>query len=143
MKNSLRHVNFVLIFVYLIYVISPLAYDTVALQPGDVNHRPGDTEWTIKLYAADVILSALLPQSEQDKGRDDESSGDHILLQKKKALRTPAPKIIALPSLRSSKRVKEPPVHEGLDYGTSQPDAGPTCPNGYQFQHSGTSPPAA
>jgi len=140
MKKYLLTVNYILLFVYFIYALSPLAYDNISTHPEhpDCLCQPSKI---IKLYAVDVLLSTVALNGQ--KTDDDASSQDHILVRKKKALRTSVVKLIAQLSLLSTKRADLCPSQAIWTDAALTAQTRLNCPQGYEFLHSGTSPPSA
>lgn len=143
MKKILLPVNFILLCLYVIYAISPLTYDSINCRhQGEVRGPNGKDGRIVKLYVVDVIMSALT-EDERDADDDASSSQNHILLGKKKALRTPVVKLITHLLILSTRRADLPCGPEDFAVAAPERGAAPTCPNGYECLHSGTSPPAA
>jgi len=142
MKKHLSSISLFLVCMYALYAVSPLSYDTVNIQPNDPANGFNEKERTIKLYALDVILSALLDLREHGPAKNDSSKEDHILLIKKRALRTSLTQLISQLSSQSEKRLDVPPDHENFLNTEPLWGAVSTRPNGYQFLHSGASPPS-
>jgi hypothetical protein len=142
MKRPFTYLNFSLLVIFSLYAISPLSYDAVNNKSGSTLSNP---KHSIKLFA----LSALFDAYESSDDHDDDgplsaSSHDHILLKKKRALRSAsAAKLIAQLSTRSEMRLGIPSVRDCIALVPPMQGDSPRCPRGHFSQHSGTSPPSA
>ena len=139
-------VTTVLLCVYVLYAVSPLAYDTISNQPGACCAQCGGQTKTIKLFIIEAFLSAVMGESKNDHGSAQDHScpdSDHILLKKKRALRTSVVNLIAILSTHTTKRLGIPDPQTGPVVAVQFEGIALQCPNGYQFLHSGTSPPSA
>jgi len=139
-------VTIALLCVYVLYAVSPIAYDTISSQPGACCAQCGGQQKSIKLLIVDVVLAALRGNSGNDHGSAKDHAcpdSDHILLKKKRALRTSTISLIALLSTHTTKRLGAPEAHIGPVVALQFEGIAMQCPNGYQCLHSGTSPPSA
>ena len=142
MKILTLPVAVVLLCMFSLYAVSPLTYDSIGMPADDACSGPGERTRIVKLYIVDVLLTAVLGEDDQDKEKNEASSEDHILLKKKRALLVSVLLLMGLIACRIAKRFDASLSLVGRRLGTAYQRTVHTCPNGYQFLHSGTSPPS-
>lgn len=143
MKKKITIINILVLGFYLFHALSPLLYivENAQAEEGLWGNQQDFILADYRSLAAEQNL--LLKPSPGEEENPSSSPASRVLLKKKRALPASFKNIIEKLSLRYAKLFEcEPPSEIALDIENIAGD-NPNCPNGFQFYHSGTSPPSA
>ena len=140
-KKEFCLLTFVFLCFFIVYAVSPL---TCCLGDRQSHHLSGDANKaanTIRLFVLDVLFSTLSQQNDTD-GDDPADDHSHVLLTKKRALRSSSSKMITEPAARQAKHFEMSSIRGRAVPILAVFDNDPAGPGGFQLLHSGISPPS-
>lgn len=140
-QKNLSILTYVFLCFFLFYAVSPLTYSLAGNQPQQTLDAPNKTSKTIRLFIIDVLFSSLSQQN-NDNADNPAEDNSHILLRKKRALRSSNSGIVAEPVAHLAKHFEIPKVREQAFLTSADFSKKIACPGGFQLFHSGISPPS-
>jgi len=142
MKKTNVFISGLLLCVFVLYAISPIAYDTIRGHGGDGCGESTAHVRIVKLYVLDLLLSAMMGSNAKDAEHESDAAEDHILLKKKRVISCLTSPLLVHLSLRTGKRLGMTSDREGILLASAELSLSPRSSNGYQFLYSGTAPPS-
>lgn len=142
MKRRFTFITLLVLSFHLFHALSPLLYSAGDAHTADQSESQPETSLTG--YKPSLAEYRMYLEPAQDKDRDSSSAPcSRVLLKKKRALATSFKDVIAKISQHDAKFSDFTPSSEIANIPLRIPGHSPICTNGFQFYHSGISPPSA